>query len=172
MNLNFYRAEGCGIRDMTQFLLRNHISKTTLVKMFCDYLSGVERRRWIHAPYRKWIGTDDDVYGDIRKNIRGTGWKIKHVKGHQSKEQLQNSLTARLNEEVDKHAKEHLEQNRENGNKRIVCTNGVTQSDDIWCNSEDLAKFPVLMYGRVKRSASIEDSLCEAYNKKLYSQYN
>jgi len=126
-----YRAEGYEIRDMTQFLLRNHIPKTTPVKMFCDNLSGVERESWIHAPYRKWIETDDDVYGDIRKNIRGTGWKIKHVKRHQSKEQLQNSLTACLNEEVDKHAKENLEWSRENGNKRIVCTNGVTQSDDI-----------------------------------------
>jgi len=97
---------------------------------------------------------------------------MKHVKGHQSKEQLQNSLTARLNEEVDKHAKEHLEWSRENGNKRIVCINGVTQSDDIWCNSEDLAKFPVLMYGGVKSSESIADCLCEVYSKKLHSQYN
>jgi len=77
-----------------------------------------------------------------------------------------------LNEEVDKHAKEHLKWSKENGNKKIVCTNRVIQSDDIWCNSEDLAKFPVLIYGGVKRSASIEDSLHKAYNKKLYSQYN
>jgi len=120
--------------------------------MFCDNLSGVEISSWIHAPYNKWIGTDDDVYGDIRKNIRGTGWEIKHVKGHQSKEQLQNSLTAFLNEEVDKHAKEHLEWSRKNGNKKIVCINEVTQSDDIWCNnSVDLSESPVLMYGKVKR---------------------
>jgi len=132
----------------------------------------VERGSWIHDPYRKWIETDDDVYGDIRKNIRGTGWEIKHVKGHQGKEQLQYSLTARLNEEVDKHAKEHLEWSKKNGNRRIVCINEVTQSDDIWCKSVDLSEFPVLMYHEVKRSASIEDSLHEAYSKKMYSEYN
>jgi len=59
------RAERCGIRDMTQFLFRNHISKTTPVKMFCDNLSEVERGSWIHAPYRKEIGTDDGVYEEI-----------------------------------------------------------------------------------------------------------
>jgi len=58
MDLNSYRAEGCGIRNMMQFLLQNHIPKITPVKMFCDNLSGVERGSWIHAPYRKWIETE------------------------------------------------------------------------------------------------------------------
>jgi len=80
MDINSYRVERCGIRDMMQFLLRNHVPKTTPVKRFCDNLSGVERGSLIHAPYRKWIGTDDDIYGDIRKITEEQGEKSNTLK--------------------------------------------------------------------------------------------
>jgi len=51
--LTSYRVEGCGIRDMTQFLVRNGVPKETLVSLHCDNLSGVRRGLQSEALYQK-----------------------------------------------------------------------------------------------------------------------
>jgi len=46
-----YRAEGCGVRDMTQFLIQHQIPKEVPVSLYCENLSGVQKSLQADAPY-------------------------------------------------------------------------------------------------------------------------
>jgi len=85
--LTSYRVEGCGIRDMTQFLVRNGVPKETLVFLHCNNLSGVRQGSQSKALYQKWVETDDDVYTTIQQDTCSSQWHLHHVKGSYSSDE-------------------------------------------------------------------------------------
>jgi len=84
-----YQAEGCGILDGLRFLCQQGVPKDTPVAIFCDNLAGIQRGNDTKAPYHRWVGVDDDVYGPIQHELDKSNWRLGHVKGHQDKAQIQ-----------------------------------------------------------------------------------
>jgi len=156
--LTSYIAEGCGILDNLRFLRQQGISKKTPVSIFCDNLSGVQRSSDVEAPYRWWVGIDDNVYGAIRHELRHSNWMVSHVKRHQNAAQIQESLRAKLNNDTDALAKE--------------CVNAMLTSKHSWNNiSTSPAKegVPVLLNKGLLISSGIAKALRTAHNKNMKS---
>lgn len=147
---------------MTNFLIRNSISKTTPVQMYCDNLSGVDQGNMVDASYQKWVGIDNDVYGDIRQHIKNLAWTISHIKGHQAEENLQQSLPAKLNNDADRYAKEYWQQ----------CKGSMMHGQEAQNCFKDLRGSPILLSRGFLRSLSIKDTLHDVYDEVLYEKYN
>jgi len=86
----------------------------------------------VSAPYRKWTEADDDIYTDIKHVLSVSKWELHHVKGHQTEEQIVQSITARLNNEADMLANEYLTNNEIEHNPQSLKT--YRKDDNCHCS--------------------------------------